>query len=142
MTCDECQRKMNYGFYINAEHWRKVVGQEKFKKNIGHVCAHCTLEKLGGASWYIIWNEPRENIERQQRELSAHTTSGPRFWPPDGKERCHADNDGECHDATICPQLRDGEPAKTDRHCPLDTWDEDYESLIQLGGKDSHGNHP
>ncbi len=36
-------------------------------------------------------------------------------------ETCHADRDGECiWDA--CPQIRDGEPAKTRRHCPLD-WD-------------------
>ena len=34
-------------------------------------------------------------------------------------ERCHADRDGECNDAR-CPQLRDGEPHKSGRHCPLD----------------------
>ena len=38
-------------------------------------------------------------------------------------ERCHADRDGDCKHAT-CPQLRDGEPAATGRHCPLDV-DED-----------------
>lgn len=43
------------------------------------------------------------------------------------RERCHASmSDGEC-DAPTCPQLRDGEPEKTGRHCPLDTWvDDDY----------------
>jgi hypothetical protein len=33
--------------------------------------------------------------------------------------RCAAGRDGECvHDQ--CPQLRDGEPVKSGRHCPLD----------------------
>jgi hypothetical protein len=38
-------------------------------------------------------------------------------------ERCHADRDGDCNHPN-CPQLRDGEPAKTGRHCPIDTWHE------------------
>jgi hypothetical protein len=33
---------------------------------------------------------------------------------------CHADSDGDC-DWKNCPQLRDGEPRKSGRHCPLDT---------------------
>lgn len=33
--------------------------------------------------------------------------------------RCAAGRDGECGHAQ-CPQLRDGEPAKSGRHCPLD----------------------
>lgn len=39
--------------------------------------------------------------------------------------RCHAArSDGECH-WKDCPQIRDGEPDKSDRHCPLDTWDDE-----------------
>jgi len=37
---------------------------------------------------------------------------------------CHADRDGDCT-WEGCPQLRDGEPEKTGRHCPLDIEDED-----------------
>jgi hypothetical protein len=33
--------------------------------------------------------------------------------------RCAAGRDGECGHAQ-CPQLRDSEPAKSSRHCPLD----------------------
>ncbi|WP_216675155.1 hypothetical protein [Paraburkholderia elongata] len=33
--------------------------------------------------------------------------------------RCAASNDGECSHSQ-CPQLRDGEPEKSGRHCPLD----------------------
>lgn len=32
---------------------------------------------------------------------------------------CHANRDGEC-DWEQCPQLQDGEPLKSGRHCPLD----------------------
>jgi hypothetical protein len=38
-------------------------------------------------------------------------------------ERCHAGSDGDCSDER-CPQLRDGEPARSGRHCPLDVRDE------------------
>lgn len=34
--------------------------------------------------------------------------------------QCAAGRDGDCAHAQ-CPQLRDGEPAKSSRHCPLDT---------------------
>ena len=40
---------------------------------------------------------------------------------------CRADMDGECG-YDFCPQLRDDEPAKSGRHCPLDT-NEDGEYL-------------
>lgn len=33
--------------------------------------------------------------------------------------RCQSDDDGYC-EWPGCPQLRDGEPKKTGRHCPLD----------------------
>jgi len=38
--------------------------------------------------------------------------------------QCHANRDGDCTHAD-CPQLRDGEPHKTGRHCPLDVSDDD-----------------
>ena len=41
----------------------------------------------------------------------------------DSVERCHSDRDGDCVHAN-CPQLRDGEPRKSGRHCPLDTWED------------------
>lgn len=41
-----------------------------------------------------------------------------------GGARCHAARDGECSWGA-CPQLRDGEPKATGRHCPIDRDDED-----------------
>lgn len=38
--------------------------------------------------------------------------------------RCAAASDGECFHSQ-CPQLKDGEPAKSGRHCPIDTWKDD-----------------
>lgn len=38
---------------------------------------------------------------------------------PTRDDTCHADRDGDC-DWEGCPQLRDGEPKKSGRHCPLD----------------------
>lgn len=35
-------------------------------------------------------------------------------------KECRADRDGECYHKN-CPQIRDGEPEKSGRHCPLDT---------------------
>jgi hypothetical protein len=37
---------------------------------------------------------------------------------------CHAAMDGDCS-WSECPQLRDGEPKKTGRHCPLDVGSDD-----------------
>lgn len=39
-------------------------------------------------------------------------------------KRCAAGRDGECGH-TQCPQLRDGEPRATGRHCPLDNEGDD-----------------
>ena len=36
---------------------------------------------------------------------------------------CYADRDGDCS-WKDCPQLKDGEPMKTGRHCPLDNFNE------------------
>jgi hypothetical protein len=38
--------------------------------------------------------------------------------------RCAAAKDGECFHS-MCPQIRDGEPAKSGRHCPIDNWSDD-----------------
>ena len=38
---------------------------------------------------------------------------------------CHASRDGECY-WSECPQERDGEPAKSGRHCPRDTGEDPY----------------
>lgn len=37
---------------------------------------------------------------------------------------CAANRDGECFHSQ-CPQLRDGEPMKSGRHCPLDTQEDE-----------------
>lgn len=39
---------------------------------------------------------------------------------------CQAGLDGECYHP-LCPQLRDGEPEKSGRFCPLPHWTDDPE---------------
>jgi protein gp37 len=63
-------------------------------------------------------------------------------------ERCHADRDGDCNHPG-CPQIRDGEPIKTGRHCPLDTWPHDEEEepgplldWVICGGETGPGARP
>lgn len=68
MNCDICGRKINYNFYIDDKHWKKVVGNKKFKKNQGRLCVHCVLEKLGGLEWYINWNEQAEKMHKSMDE--------------------------------------------------------------------------
>lgn len=48
----------------------------------------------------------------------------PKSSPRASLNRCAADRDGDC-DHSHCPQLRDNEPAKSGRHCPLDTQDDE-----------------
>lgn len=37
---------------------------------------------------------------------------------------CHAGKDGDCN-WNACPQLLEGEPERSGRHCPLDTFEEE-----------------
>lgn len=53
---------------------------------------------------------PESDVEQRDEAERA----GARQWLG-----CHSDHDGECSWAS-CPQLRDGEPVKSGRHCPLD----------------------
>jgi len=50
-----------------------------------------------------------------ERETAASQASPTAFF----QTQCHAGKDGDCI-WDECPQLRDGEPKKTGRHCPLD----------------------
>ena len=62
----------------------------------------------------------------ERSETAAPAVGFPVDWPVGrpAPERCHAGRDGDCADPR-CPQLRDGEPHGTGRHCPLDVDDAD-----------------
>lgn len=59
---------------------------------------------------------------RDIRALAPHPepTPGPRV----PLTSCAAGSDGDCYH-TECPQIRDGEPERSHRHCPLDTRGDD-----------------
>lgn len=76
------------------------------------VC-HCAPEPCHADVLLALANAPN------QLRLSGHYSTP-----------CQADGDGYC-EWLDCPQIRDGEPRKTGRHCPLDAVarraaDEDY----------------
>jgi len=57
------------------------------------------------------------SVLRRLREAGDRRAAGEGAAP---LTRCAAGRDGECGHAQ-CPQLRDAEPAKSGRHCPLDS---------------------
>lgn len=78
-------------------------------------------------------DDTERRLVRPWRGFTIKTIQHPHFGPhpvtvyainvaaPDPAEptRCAAGKDGDCIHKQ-CPQLRDGEPHKTRRHCPLD----------------------
>lgn len=88
LTCDICKTKFNYCFFIANEHWRKVVGEDNFNRNVGHVCAHCVLQRLGGLEWLIVWNETRGGrMIARQWDIQADSN----WWLSLGLHFDHAD---------------------------------------------------
>jgi hypothetical protein len=57
--------------------------------------------------WERIFGK-KETIEQARYSPSRH-----------GMTRCQSDDDGYCSYG-LCPQLRDGEPEASGRHCPFD----------------------
>lgn len=68
------------------------------------------------ASWAHSILAGRENAER---EIARQVRKA-----DPNRLGCQADGDDEC-EWNFCPQLRDGEPAKTGRHCPKDIREDD-----------------
>lgn len=77
---------------------------------------------------HLVHSGDGADLRRDGDEV-ADVTYGPEGQRIDKRpgQFCHADDDGDCT-WTECPQLRDGEPAKSRRHCPLD--------LARLRGED------
>ena len=68
-----------------------------------------TLAKIFGLDLFIAEEESEtEREERRQVHMDGLGLTG-----------CRSARDGECN-WRGCPQLRDGEPKKSGRHCPLD----------------------
>ena|SRR5579863_1966413 len=69
-----------------------------------------TLVLTHGSEWRTVARD--EMTAMQERVKAAPKNESP-------LKRCAAARDGDC-DHAQCPQLRDGEPEKSGRHCPLD----------------------
>lgn len=84
------------------------------------------------AGWFSYWNGKSWSVAylALDRALSA------RHWVSEAQNRewrglaaaplarCAAARDGECSHVQ-CPQIRDSEPIKSGRHCPLDTGEDE-----------------
>lgn len=78
-----------------------------------------------------LMREYRDEIARHNDGPAAEHPAAPPAEPADPAQQkpgslpllhCASDRDGDCtHDQ--CPQIRDGEPEKSHRHCPLDKSD-------------------
>ncbi|MFC5353490.1 hypothetical protein [Azospirillum himalayense] len=81
-----------------------------------HPCPKCNADA------YAAWKaENGDEDEDNDDSLPSAPSAGEATKP---LTHCAAGKDGECNHPD-CPQLRDGEPAKSRRHCPLDTDEED-----------------
>lgn len=91
--------------------------------------------EMAEAGWAISKQNTRELVDEVRRLRAALEASerGPKseqIAPPPAKVlplvHCAADKDGECRHKD-CPQIRDDEPKRSGRHCPIDTRpDDDY----------------
>lgn len=79
---------------------------------------HVTVEVRTGALLKTIDNQADALATIERIEASVRVVR-PADYP-----HCQAGRDGECN-WTHCPQLRDGEPARSRRHCPKDTRSDD-----------------
>jgi len=59
-----------------------------------------------------------DNFDDMELKSKIHETIR-NYFKKKNNQYCHANNDGDCYWKN-CPQLKDGEPEKTGRHCPLD----------------------
>ena len=93
-----------------------------------------TLEQLVKASWRAGQGTTGPPTDREVKQLTdawyatqrallsyamAETVLAPDPSVDEELQACVAGRDGDCTHGK-CPQLRDGEPEKTGRHCPVD----------------------
>jgi hypothetical protein len=96
-----------------------------------------TFDAIELAKGYPARDDATRRLRRPWRGFEVQTITHPHFGndpvevfairvqdrPLNG--RCAANNDGDC-DHRDCPQLRDGEPVKSGRHCPFDQQQEEF----------------
>lgn len=92
---------------------------EEIRDELGHISGKHTGMPQWPAAWPIYqppgggWADISE-LTTPPAELEPTISKHPR-------KHCGADRDGECS-ALNCPQIQDGEPEKSGRHCPVDNW--------------------
>lgn len=85
------------------------------------------IVKEGFYYFYVGWGRGDHDIEAAASETEHGIVQ--KRWPWRGLQfkwwviGCKANRDGECN-WLDCPQIKDGEPVKSGRHCPLDVENE------------------
>jgi len=82
------------------------------------------ISELGGKHHYAHDQSARSSLKNALKKFEqdwcvVDETKYPERYYLKGEHYCHAGKDGECS-WEGCPQLKDKEPAKSGRHCPLD----------------------
>lgn len=87
-----------------------------------------TLAEVVAATWHKSGERHRDYTRRMAKAAMAWDREVRSLRQYDAQARrmtrCQADDDG-CCDHAECPQLRDSEPGRSGRHCPLDSDDEE-----------------
>lgn len=91
--------------------------------------------RLRGCPWWLPVEGDRVVWLSIDRVIPLHVPVGRALlvaWLAAGERclHCRSDRDGECSWGG-CPQLRDGEPEASGRHCPLDTIDDPEEGCCR-----------
>lgn len=83
------------------------------------------LIRPGDSLFHYILNTQEGEPPYNGRYQNQRGITFPRALPPKRVyEGCHSGRDGDCA-WSECPQIRDGEPHKSGRHCPLDRVSDD-----------------
>jgi hypothetical protein len=118
----------------------------RFYRSFGGMCWPAPSEDLGDLSHTLTYGEPTKeellvcasviNAYQHMIRLTAARRASiirelrqgpngpapkpePATWEAPFTGHCGASKDGECV-KSWCPQIRDGEPVRSGRHCPLD----------------------
>lgn len=128
--------------FLMAEHWKAVATEYRAKAKdydrlahelrLSRVHPQAQVERKPLDGWWIreLWVEhgsEGDDAEGFARAIElAHGIRPTASAASDEGEPtcCQADRDGDCTHKS-CPQLRDGEPRRSGRHCPLDRSEDD-----------------
>lgn len=106
----------------------KSAGLEALDKRDGKVRRRSGTLSKGQREWAERWRGGPVAVVHTPEEAIAAVSGRirPYLAKKGSLKTCAVGRNMDCSDAR-CPQIRDGEPTKTGRHCPLPHWTDDPE---------------